>query len=117
MTDLNVTVPASLAIALNKEAEKTGESPSSIVSAALAEYLGTPLHSLFQVSTSGALVAGIYAGVVSVKSILEQGEFGLGTFANLDGEMVVLDGRVYQALSSGKVSEAASDVAVPFAVV
>jgi hypothetical protein len=32
----------------------------------LAEYLGTPIHTLFQVSTSGALVAGIYAGVVSV---------------------------------------------------
>src|ERR1700716_3758377 len=30
-------------------------------------------------------------------------------FANLDGEMVVLDGRAYQVQGSGKVSEAASN--------
>jgi hypothetical protein len=31
----------------------------------------------------------------SVQTLLEQGDFGLGTFADLDGEMVVVDGRVY----------------------
>jgi acetolactate decarboxylase len=36
---------------------------------------------------------------------LEHGDFGLGTFANLDGEMVVLDGRVYQVQGTGRVSE------------
>src|ERR1700741_2761378 len=94
-----------------------GGSLSHIVTAALAQYLNKPIHTLFQVSTSGALVAGIYSGAVSVQSILQHGDFGLGTFANLDGEMVVLEGRAYQVRGNGKVSEAASGVAAPFAVV
>jgi alpha-acetolactate decarboxylase len=48
---------------------------------------------------------------------LEHGDFGLGTFANLDGEMVVLDGRVYQVQGTGRVSEASPDAGAPFAVV
>jgi len=70
-----------------------------------------------QVSTSGALVAGVYDREVSVQAILEHGNFGLGTFADLDGEMVILDGRVYQVQGSGRVSEAAADAGAPFAVV
>jgi acetolactate decarboxylase len=83
----------------------------------LSRYLAMPVHTLFQVSISGALVAGVYDREVSVKSILEHGDFGLGTFANLDGEMVVLDGRVYQVQGTGRVSEAAPDAGAPFAVV
>jgi acetolactate decarboxylase len=117
MPDLTTVVPASLVSALHAEAMRTGETATSVVTAALAQYLETPIHTLFQVSTSGALVAGIYSGVVSVQSILQHGDFGLGTFANLDGEMVVLDGRAYQVQGSGKVSEAAASAAAPFAVV
>jgi acetolactate decarboxylase len=54
---------------------------------------------------------------VSVRSILEHGDFGLGTFADLDGEMVVLDGRAYRVGGSGSVSEAGPDAGAPFAVV
>jgi acetolactate decarboxylase len=90
---------------------------SAVVTAALSKYLGIPVHTLFQVSTSGALVAGVFDGEVSVKSILEHGDFGLGTFANLDGEMVVLDGRAFQVQGTGRVLEAASDAGAPFAVV
>jgi acetolactate decarboxylase len=42
---------------------------------------------------------------------------GLGTFANLDGEMVVVDGRAYQVQGSGRVSEAPANAKAPFAVV
>jgi acetolactate decarboxylase len=115
--DLNTVIPASLVSALRAEAMRTGETVSSVVTAALAQYLGTPIHTLFQVSTSGALVAGVYSGVVSVQSILKHGDFGLGTFANLDGEMVVLDGRAYRVQGSGKVSGAELGAAAPFAVV
>jgi acetolactate decarboxylase len=116
-SNVNAVVPPSLLAALHAEATRIGGTVSSVVTSALAQYLGTPIHTLFQVSTSGALVAGIYSGVVSVKSILDHGDFGLGTFANLDGEMVVLDGRAYQVQGNGKVSEAASQPAAPFAVV
>ncbi|QBR03641.1 acetolactate decarboxylase [Paraburkholderia pallida] len=74
-------------------------------------------HTLFQISTSGALVAGLYNGVVSTRVVLAHGDFGLGTFAGLDGEMVVLDGRAYRVRGDGAVSEVAVDAEVPFAVV
>ncbi len=46
----------------------------------------------------------------------EHGDFGLGTFAGLDGEMVVLDGITYQVGRDGPVL-APPDAKVPFAVV
>jgi acetolactate decarboxylase len=116
-TNLEVTVPTSLKAALDSEVARTNTSVSAAVTAALSKYLGYQLHTLFQVSTSGALVAGVYDGEVTVKSILDHGDFGLGTFADLDGEMVVLDGRIYQVQGSGRVSEAGLDASAPFAVV
>src|SRR5580692_5773632 len=110
-------IPASLKTALDDEVAKTKTDESSIVTAALAQYLKTPIHTLFQVSTSGALVAGVYSGAVSVKSLLQHGDIGLGTFANLDGEMVVLDGHAFQVQGSGRVFEAPANARVPFAVV
>jgi acetolactate decarboxylase len=115
--NLETRIPASLKSALDVEVRRTKGTPSSVVIAALSQYLGVPVHTLFQISTSGALVAGVYDGEVSVKSILEHGNFGLGTFANLDGEMVVLDGRVYRVQGTGRVSEAALEAGAPFAVV
>lgn len=96
---------------------RTGRSRSFVVTAALARYLEKPIHTVFQVSTSGALVAGVYDREVSVQTVLEHGDFGLGTFADLDGEMVVLDGRAYQVQGSGRVTEASLDAGAPFAVV
>jgi acetolactate decarboxylase len=117
MPKIIVDIPGSLNSALNDEIARTNSDESSIVTAALAKYLKTPVHTLFQVSTSGALVAGVYSGAVNVEGLLQHGDFGLGTFANLDGEMVVLDGRVYQVQGTGRVSEAPPTAGAPFAVV
>jgi acetolactate decarboxylase len=117
MATFSATIPESLKSALDGEILRTKRTSSSIVTAALSQYLGVPVHTLFQVSTSGALVAGVFDREVSVESILEHGDFGLGTFAHLEGEMVVLDGRVYQVQGSGRVSEAGMDAGAPFAVV
>jgi acetolactate decarboxylase len=117
MPTLTVEIPTSLEIALHEEIARVGGDQSTVVTAALAGHLGTPVHTLFQVSTSGALVAGVYSRAVSVRTILDHGDFGLGTFADLDGEMVVVGGRVYQVQGSGRVSEAPPDAGAPFAVV
>jgi acetolactate decarboxylase len=117
MPTLTVEIPTSLKIALDNEIARVGGDQSTVVTAALAGHLGTPVHTLFQVSTSGALVAGVYSRAVSVRTILDHGDFGLGTFADLDGEMVVVGGRVYQVQGSGRVSEAPPDAGAPFAVV
>jgi hypothetical protein len=102
MASFDLSLPESLSTALRAEALRTGRASASIIADALSQYLGLRLHTLFQVSTSGALVAGIFEREVSVRTVLEHGDFGLGTFADLDGEMVVLDGHAYQALLAGR---------------
>ena len=47
---------------------------------------------VYQTSTIAALLDGIYDGDVTIAELLTHGDFGLGTFNHLDGEMVVLDG-------------------------
>jgi acetolactate decarboxylase len=115
--ELNLVVPAVLDRALKDEMTRTGASASSIVAAALAEYFHTPLHTLFQVSTSGALVEGVYTGAISSEVILKHGNFGLGTFENLDGEMVIVDGAIHQVHSDGSVILRRDDFRIPFAVI
>jgi acetolactate decarboxylase len=112
-----VPISKSLQSALETLSKETGEPISRLVSDTLSRCLGIPLHTLFQVSTSGALVQGVYERAVSSNLLLNYGDFGLGTFENLDGEMVVLDGAIYQVRSDGKVTKIEKDVGTPFAVV
>ena len=92
-------------------------SVDELVAKALSEYLKVPLHTLFQVSTSGALVKGIYQGAVSTGELLRHGDFGLGTFEGLDGEMVIVDGKIYQVRGDGTVQPIKEDVLIPFAAI
>src|SRR5215469_16315704 len=117
MALVNAQIPETLRLALDYEIARVRSDESTVVTAALSKYLDVPVHTLFQISTSGALVAGVYDREVSVASILQHGDFGLGTFADLDGEMVVLDGRAFQVKGTGKVLEAGGDAGAPFAVV
>ena len=72
---------------------------------------------LFQVSTLNALMLGDYNGLITVDELLQQGDTGLGTFDTLEGEMIVLDGVVYQAKADGNVDKPDGSVTVPFAAV
>lgn len=74
-------------------------------------------HSLYQVSTSSALVRGVFGGTVTVRDLLEHGDFGLGTFAGLDGEMIVTEGQCYRITAMGRVSVAEPHREVPFALI
>lgn len=71
-------------------------------------------HTLFQTSISSALVQGVYKGCTTIASIKTQGDFGLGTYDALNGEGLMLDGRVFQALSDGRVVEPDDSSKVPF---
>ena len=114
---LNCEISDHLQVALTKRSKATGESIDRIVTTALTRVLEKPAHTLFQVSTSGALVEGIYEKAVSSTLLLNYGDFGIGTFDNLDGEMVVLDGAIYQIRSNGTVKQIKDDTGTPFAVV
>ncbi len=72
---------------------------------------------LFQTSTIDALLAGVYDGEMTIGQLLTHGDFGIGTFDALDGEMVVLDGNCYQIRSDGHVYRPDSGVKTPFAAV
>src|SRR4051812_1872944 len=96
MESLRDMIAPGLWHALMRHAEGTREPLSHIVSRALAEYLRVAHHTLYQVSTATALVEGIYQGAVRVGTLREHGDLGLGTFENLDGEMVIVDGHFFQ---------------------
>lgn len=72
---------------------------------------------VYQFSTISALLEGVYDGDVTVAEILRHGDFGLGTFNHLDGEMVILDGVCYRLRADGTASRAAPDDRSPFAAV
>ena len=64
-----------------------------------------------------ALVEGIYEENIPFSEVKKHGDFGLGTFNDLDGEMVMLDGRIYQIASDGRVTEIDEKTLTPFACV
>ena len=70
-----------------------------------------------QTSTIDALLSGIYDGQTSCRQMLTYGDFGIGTFDKLDGEMAILNGKIYQIKSDGKVYAPSSDIKTPFATV
>jgi acetolactate decarboxylase len=76
-----------------------------------------PTDTAFQTSTIDALLAGVYDGDMSCRQLLTHGDFGIGTFDHLDGEMVVLDGNLYQIKSDGKVYSPDMSTNTPFATV
>ncbi|MGO8835901.1 MAG: acetolactate decarboxylase [Limisphaerales bacterium] len=117
MKNLQTGISSGLWDALHNHIERTHEPLPHVVNRALAEYLGISQHTLYQVSTSTALVEGIYQGAVRVKMLRQHGDLGLGTFENLDGEMVVVDGDVFQVCADGSVRKCDDAMLAPFAVV
>ncbi len=72
---------------------------------------------LYLCAPVNAIVEGIYEEHIPFSEIKRHGNFGLGTFDQLDGEMVMLDGRVYQMTADGCVREVGDDALTPFAAV
>lgn len=114
---LETVISDSVWDALHARAAATGQPIRHLVQDALADALDLQHHSMFQVSTSGAIVQGLYQGAVTVGELRRHGDLGLGTYENLDGEMILLDGHCYRASSDGTVAEVEDDVLSPFATV
>lgn len=72
---------------------------------------------IYQVSTLQALMLGYFRSVITVSELLKHGDIGLGTFTDVDGEMIVLDGSCYRATETGDVVPAEPDRGVPFSTV
>lgn len=72
---------------------------------------------MYQVSTLQALAMGHTRPVIDVAELKKHGNIGLGTFEGVNGEMIVVDGKVFRATDDGSVSEADENMGVPFASV
>ncbi len=74
-------------------------------------------NTLYLSAPVNAIVEGIYEERVPFSEVRRHGDFGLGTFDMLDGEMVMLDGHIYQMTADGRVAEVGDDALTPFACV
>lgn len=72
---------------------------------------------MFQVSTLQSLALGYTRAVMTVGELMQHGETGLGTFEDVNGEMIVIDRKCYRAMDDGRVTEAGDERGVPFASV
>jgi len=72
---------------------------------------------LFQYSTLGSLLEGVYDGEMTYTELKRHGDFGLGTFNALDGEMIEIDHQVYQIKADGVAYQVDGEMKTPFAVV
>lgn len=71
-------------------------------------------ETLYQVSTYQNLSNGGYDSDIAISQLKTRGDFGLGTFSGLDGEMIILNGTFYQAIANGTIIEAPDYYKTPF---
>ena len=75
------------------------------------------LNKMYQVSTLQALALGYSRAVINAEELLKEGDTGLGTFEDVNGEMIVMDGHCFRADQDGHVTEIPPETGVPFAAV
>jgi len=84
------------------------------------EYADNPVaqrETLVQISTIDALLGGVYDGVADFGTLKKYGDFGIGTFEGLDGEMVGFNGGFYQVKADGIAYPVSDSMKTPFACV
>ena len=71
---------------------------------------------IYQYSLLNALMDGVSETGIPVSKLLSKGNQGLGTFVRMNGELLFLDGKVYQLQAEGNIREADGSDQIPFAV-
>ena len=72
---------------------------------------------LFIAGAYGAINRGVYDGSVTIADLKRHGDFVLGTFSGIDGELVGLNGKYYQIGAQGKINPADDTWTTPYATV
>jgi acetolactate decarboxylase len=114
---LRIHLPPALTRQLGARRKQTGQSLSAIVIQALERLLGDEDQTVFQTSTVNALMEGASTGDMTMGELKTHGDFGLGTFEGLDGEMIELDGKVFQVRADGHAHPVEDSARTPFATV
>lgn len=70
---------------------------------------------LYQHGTLALLVPGLFQGTQRIADLMTHGDTGIGTLTGLDGELIMLDGVVYQINAAGQVRVVDDTEMVPFA--
>ena len=73
-------------------------------------------NTVFQVSTLNSLSEGNFDGNYTIGELKTHGDTGIGTINGLDGEMIELNGNVYQIKSNGTVYLVNNSANTPFAM-
>jgi acetolactate decarboxylase len=117
--DLNVSIPRPLTEDLLRVARRSGCSVSQLTEKALVQYLKDErrINEVYLSAPVNAMLKGFYEENTTLGDLKKYGDFGLGTFNNLDGEMVMLDGIIYQLHADGKTYPVDDKVQTPFACV
>lgn len=119
ITNLEVLLSYDILKQLTGAMERTGCSAADLIEKALRQFLSgrEKGNAVYLSAPINALVEGLYVENTTIEQLRRHGDFGLGTFNYLDGEMVVLDGKVYQIRSDGNVYDVGDDERSPFACV
>jgi len=72
---------------------------------------------MYQYSIMDALQAGVYDGNMTFGELKKKGNFGVGTFNTLDGEMIMLNDEVYKMRYDGTISKVSDKDSTPLAFV
>lgn len=70
---------------------------------------------LYQYGSMTGLMGKALGGEKTMKELLEYGDFGIGTFNGIDGEVIIFDGQVYKVDFEGKASISDLNGKTPFA--
>ncbi|KAI6758353.1 hypothetical protein HG530_010593 [Fusarium avenaceum] len=80
-----------------------------------------PPNQLFQYSVVSALMDGVAETGITISDFLKHGDHGLGTFRHMVGEMIILDGTIYEMKVDGSVTAlddtACAEQTAPFAMI
>ncbi|MFD0766169.1 acetolactate decarboxylase [Mucilaginibacter lutimaris] len=74
-------------------------------------------NTLYTAGHASAFIGGLYDAFCSYNKVLKHGDFGLGAPDKLDGEVLILDGKIYQTQATGKTFIVKPTELTPFAVV
>jgi acetolactate decarboxylase len=86
----------------------------------IAQQKSNPLkndNNLFSAGFASGFIGGLYDNWYPYKELEKHGNFGLGAPGHLDGELLLLNGKIYQTQSTGKTTLVPDTGKLPYAVV
>jgi acetolactate decarboxylase len=72
---------------------------------------------LFSAGFASGFIGGLYDNWYPYKELEKHGDFGIGAPGHLDGELLLLNGKIYQTQFTGKTTLVADTGKLPYAVV